>query len=34
MILSGSFTRPMEVAPGDEFRFDFGPLGAFNLPIV
>ena len=34
VILSGSFTRPMEVAPGDEFRFDFGPLGAFNLPIV
>ena len=34
VILSGSFTRPMAVAPGDEFRFDFGPLGAFNLPIV
>ncbi len=34
VILSGSFTRPMAVAPGDEFRFDFGPLGAFSLPIV
>ncbi len=34
VILSGSFTRPMPVAPGDEFRFDFGPLGAFSVPIV
>ena len=34
VILSGSFTRPMAVAPGDEFRFDFGPLGAFEIPIV
>ncbi len=34
VILSGSFTRPMAVAPGDEFRFDFGPLGAFAIPIV
>lgn len=34
VILSGSFTRPMEVAPGDEFRFDFGPLGSFDIPIA
>ena len=34
VILSGSFTRPMEVSPGDEFRFDFGLLGAFSIPIV
>ncbi len=34
VILSGSFTRPMAVAPGDDFRFDFGPLGAFTIPIV
>ena len=34
VILSGSFTRPMPVAPGDEFRFDFGPLGAFDIPIA
>ena len=34
VILSGSFTRPMAVAPGDDFRFDFGPLGAFSVPIV
>ena len=34
VILSGSFTRPMAVAPGDEFRFDFGPLGAFDIPTA
>ena len=34
VILSGSFTRPMAVAPGDEFLFDFGPLGAFSIPIT
>ena len=34
LILSGSFTRPMAVAPGDDFRFDFGPLGSFSVPIV
>ncbi len=34
VILSGSFTRPMAVAPGDDFHFDFGPLGAFSVPIV
>ena len=34
LILSGSFTRPMAVVPGDNFRFDFGPLGSFNVPIV
>lgn len=30
-ILAGSFTRPIDVRPGDEFRFDFGPLGSFEL---
>lgn len=30
-ILSGSFTRPIDVGAGDEFRFDFGPLGSFDL---
>ena len=34
VILSGSFTRPMAVAPRDEFRFDFGPLGTFSIPIA
>ncbi|MEM7284329.1 MAG: 2-oxo-hept-4-ene-1,7-dioate hydratase [Pseudomonadota bacterium] len=30
-ILSGSFTRPVAVAPGDGFRADFGPLGEVEL---
>ena len=30
-ILAGSFTRPINVRAGDDFRFDYGPLGAFNL---
>ena len=30
-ILAGSFTRPMPVRPGDAFRFDYGPLGAFGV---
>ena len=34
VILSGSFTRPMAVAPGDDFRFDFGSLGSFSVPIA
>ena len=27
IILAGSFTRPMWVAPGDEVRCDYGPMG-------
>ncbi len=34
LILSGSFTRPMAVAVGDDFRFSFGPLGSFSVPIM
>ena len=34
VILSGSFTRPMAVAAGDDFLFDFGRLGAFNVTII
>ncbi|MCY4423507.1 MAG: 2-oxo-hepta-3-ene-1,7-dioic acid hydratase [Acidimicrobiaceae bacterium] len=34
VILSGSFTRPMAVAPGDDFHFDFGSLGSFSVPIA
>ncbi len=30
-VLAGSFTRPIDVRPGDEFYFDYGPLGAFTL---
>ena len=33
-ILAGSFTRPIDVRPGDEFRFDYGTLGSFNLEFT
>lgn len=31
VILAGSFTRPITISPGDEFDFDYGPLGRFGL---
>lgn len=31
VVLSGSFTRPIDIRPGDEFEFDYGPLGSFGL---
>lgn len=34
IILSGSFTRPIPMSAGDFFRFDFGPLGSFTLPVT
>ncbi|MEM9890346.1 MAG: 2-oxo-hept-4-ene-1,7-dioate hydratase [Actinomycetota bacterium] len=30
-ILAGSCTRPIDVRPGDDFAFDFGELGTFEL---
>jgi 2-oxo-hept-3-ene-1,7-dioate hydratase len=30
-ILAGSFTRPIDIRSGDEFHFDYGPLGSFEL---
>lgn len=33
-ILSGSFTRPIDVRAGDNFHFDYGPLGNFGLGFV
>ena len=30
-ILAGSFTRPIDIAPGDRFHFDYGDLGSFGL---
>ena len=30
-ILSGSFTRPIDIRSGDDFRFDYGPHGSFEL---
>ena len=33
-ILAGSFTRPIDIRSGDDFRFDYGPLGAFELSFT
>jgi 2-oxo-hept-3-ene-1,7-dioate hydratase len=33
-VLAGSFTRPVAGAAGDQFRADYGPLGAFDFRIV
>lgn len=33
-ILAGSFTRPIDCRPGDEFRVDFGNLGTIELNIT
>jgi 2-oxo-hept-3-ene-1,7-dioate hydratase len=30
IVLAGSFTRPVAVRPGDEFRADYGPLGVIG----
>lgn len=34
LILSGSFTRPVIVQPGDHVRVDYGPLGDITLDFV
>ncbi len=31
VVLAGSFTRPVDIRAGDEFEFDYGPLGRFGL---
>jgi len=33
-ILAGSFTRPIDIRAGDDFEFDFGPLGSFGLSFT
>lgn len=30
-ILAGSFTRPIDIRPGDDFHFDYGDAGAFGV---
>lgn len=30
LVLAGSFTRPVDIASGDTFTFDYGPLGVFT----
>jgi len=34
IILAGSFTRPIDIRAGDEFHFDYGPLGDFDLAFT
>jgi 2-oxo-hept-3-ene-1,7-dioate hydratase len=34
VILAGSFTRPIDIRPGDEFHFDYGQLGAFAVSFL
>ncbi len=34
VVLAGSFTRPVTAQPGDEFRVDYGPLGAIAFSFV
>ena len=34
VILAGSFTRPIDIRPGDEFRFDYGQLGSFEVSFT
>ena len=34
VILAGSFTRPIDIRSGDEFHFDYGPLGSFGLAFT
>ena len=34
IILAGSFTRPLDIRAGDEFKFDFGALDSFSLRFV
>ncbi len=31
VVLAGSFTRPIDVRPGDDFTFDYGPLGTITM---
>lgn len=34
IVLAGSFTRPVTIAPGDVIAVDYGPLGSINVGIV
>lgn len=34
VILAGSFTRPIDIRPGDDFHFDYGPMGAFGMRFI
>lgn len=34
VVLAGSFTRPIAISAGDNFRFDYGTLGAFEVDFT
>lgn len=34
IVLAGSFTRPIAIKAGDNFRFDYGALGQFEVDFV
>jgi 2-oxo-hept-3-ene-1,7-dioate hydratase len=34
IVLAGSFTRPVSVAPGDVIHADYGSLGAIGVSFV
>ena len=34
IILAGSFTRPIDIRAGDDFHFDYGPMGAFGMRFI
>ncbi|HSC27672.1 MAG TPA: 2-oxo-hepta-3-ene-1,7-dioic acid hydratase [Vicinamibacterales bacterium] len=34
IVLAGSFTRPVDIAPGDVIQADYGPLGAIGVSFV
>jgi 2-oxo-hept-3-ene-1,7-dioate hydratase len=34
MVLAGSFTRPISIAPGDVVQADYGPLGTLGVRFV
>lgn len=34
IILSGSFTRPIDIRGGDSFHFDYGRLGSFDMEFI
>lgn len=34
IVLGGSFTRPVDIAPGDVIHADYGPLGSIGVEIV
>lgn len=34
IVLAGSFTRPVDIRPGDIVQVDYGPLGAIGVSFL